>query len=99
MRNELPSFYEPSSLSPTGKLTGKLRWDVQREGNEVVKKTIIANIHEQGRALLTKAALDNVGALSALEAHLIEIAPFGEARYRQIVVSYCLGAANKIIRW
>lgn len=99
MRNELPSFYEPLSLSPTGKLTGKLRWDVQRESNEVAKKVIVANIHEQGRALLTKVALDNLGALSALEAHLTEIAPFGEARYRQIVDSYCLGAANKIMRW
>ena len=99
MRNELPSFYEPLSLSTTGKLTGKLKYSVQREGSEIVKKVIVSNIHEQGRALLAKTALDNLGALSALEAHLTQVAPYGEERYQRIIDAYALGAAQKIVRW
>jgi hypothetical protein len=43
--------------------------------------------------------LNNLGALSALEGHLIEVAPLGEARYRAIVDAYALGAAQAIQRW
>jgi hypothetical protein len=55
--------------------------------------------HEQCRALLTKAALDNVAALSALEAHLCRVAPWGEERYRLINDTYALGAAIRLGRW
>jgi hypothetical protein len=99
MMNELPSLTGTFNPQTTGKLMGKLKWDVQREGNVVVKNVIVSNIHEQGRALLAKTALDNLGALSALEAHLTQIAPSGEERYRQIVDAYALGAAQKIWRW
>ncbi len=98
MKNELSSLPETFNPQTTG-LMGKLKWAVQRESSEVVKKVIVANMHEQGRALLAKTALDNLGALSALEAHLTQIAPYGEERYRQIVDAYALGAAQKIWRW
>lgn len=98
MKNELSSLPETFNPQTTG-LMGKLKWVVQRESSEVVKKVIVANMHEQGRALLAKTALDNLGALSALEAHLTQIAPYGEERYRQIVDAYALGAAQKIWRW
>ena len=99
MSNEL--FALPEIINPATKnmLTNKIRWAVQRDGSEVVKKAIIANMHEQGRALITKTALDNLGALSALEAHLIQIAPYGQERYRQVIDAYALGAASKIWRW
>jgi hypothetical protein len=60
---------------------------------------LIADTREQGRALLTNTSLQNVGALTALEQHLIQIAPLGEARYKHIVDSYAMGAAQAISRW
>lgn len=78
MKNELSTLPETFNPLATGKLMGKLKWAVQREGSEVVKKVIVANIHEQGRALLAKTALDNLGALSALGAHPNQIAPYGD---------------------
>jgi hypothetical protein len=95
MKNELISLTETFSPQTTGKLMGKIKSAAQREGSEV----IIANMHEQSRALLTKTALDNLGALSALEAHLTVLAPYGQERYKQIVDAYALGAAQKIWKW
>lgn len=82
-----------------GQLTGMTKWEAKQETAQIVKATLVAHVHEQGRALLANTALENVGALSALEAHLIQIAPQGEDRYRHIVNAYALGAAQKIARW
>lgn len=60
---------------------------------------MVAGTTEQVRALLTNDALMNVGALSALEGHLIQIAPTGAPRYKHIVDAYTLGAAQTIARW
>ncbi len=46
------------------------KWAVQRETNEVIRQTVVSNVHEQGRALLTHTALENLGALSSLEEQL-----------------------------
>lgn len=70
-----------------------------REIERVQAQALVADVREQGRAFLTNTALQNVGALSALEAHLIEVAPLGEARYKHIVDSYAAGAAQAIARW
>lgn len=99
MMNELSSLTQTFSPQTTGRLTGKLKYSVQRESNEIVKKVLVSNIHEQGRALLAKTALDNLGALSALEAHLTQVAPYGEERYQRIVDAYAYGAGQKIMRW
>ena len=70
-----------------------------REIERVVTQGLVTNTREQVRALLTNTALQNVGALSALEEHLIQIAPMGAARYEHIVDAYALGAAQTIARW
>jgi hypothetical protein len=80
-------------------LSGLAKWEAKRESGEMVKRTLVAAIHEQGRAHLTNMALENVGALSALENHLTQIAPHGAERYRHIVDAYTLGAAQKIAEW
>jgi hypothetical protein len=80
-------------------LSGMTKWEAKRETGEIVKRTLVAATHEQGRALLTNMALENVGALSALENHLTQIAPQGAERYRHIVDAYALGAAQKIAGW
>jgi len=70
-----------------------------REIERVVTQGLVTNTREQVRALLTNTALQNVGALSALEEHLNQIAPQGAARYEHIVDAYALGAAQTIARW
>ncbi|WP_448810386.1 hypothetical protein [Agromyces bauzanensis] len=71
----------------------------RREVERVQSRAIVAKLTEDGRALLTHTALEHVGALTALEQHLITVAPLGEARYREIVDSYTLGASAAIRRW
>lgn len=70
-----------------------------RQIERVVTQGLVANSREEVRALLTHTALQNVGALTALEEHLIKIAPLGAARYEAIVDAYALGAAQTIVRW
>lgn len=83
----------------TNKQIIETKSDMQKQSIEIIKNTIVADIHEQGRAILTKTALDNIGALSALENYLNLVAPSGQERYKQIVDAYALGAAQKIWRW
>lgn len=71
----------------------------RREVEQVQRRAIVAKLTEDGRAFLTHTALEHVGALTALEQHLITVAPLGEARYREIVDSYTLGASGAIRRW
>lgn len=81
------------------RMSGSVKRQTVRDIERVQARTLVANVHEEGRGLLTNTALQNVGALSALEQHLIQIAPLGEARYKHIVDAYALGAANAIARW
>lgn len=71
----------------------------RREAERVQARAIVAKLTEDGRAHLANTALEHVGALTALEQHLITVAPLGEARYREIVDSYTLGASAAIRRW
>ncbi len=76
---------------------------VQRETSIELARTAgqgqVLKAREDIRAAITSAALQNVGALSALEQHLIEVAPMGAERYRHIVDAYTMGAAQTIARW
>lgn len=101
-------FGSTTELAPLGgafsqqslaQMSGGAQRQTVREVERVVGKAIVADTYEQGRALLTNTALNNVGALSALEQHLIQVAPLGEARYKHIVDAYAMGAANAISRW
>ena len=80
-------------------MSGSMQRQAGREIEKVQAQALIADTREQGRALLTNTSLQNVGALTALEQHLIQIAPLGEARYKHIVDSYAMGAAQAIQRW
>lgn len=71
----------------------------RRDLEQVRRRAFVAKLTEDVRAGLTHTALEHVGALSALEMHLITIAPIGEARYREIVDSYTLAASAAIRRW
>ena len=80
-------------------MSGSMQRQAGREIERVQAQALIADTREQGRALLTNTALQNVGALTALEQHLIQVAPLGEARYKHIVDAYAMGAAQAISRW
>lgn len=100
-----------SELLPFGSLNNSvLTRAEQRDRAVVVRQTrqsldrvnaaaVVAMATERTRASLTEEALLNAGALSALEGHLIGIAPLGEARYKAIVDGYAIGAAQAIGRW
>ncbi len=66
---------------------------------QVQSRALVAKLTEDARAWITNESLEHVGALSALEQHLLSVAPIGEARYRELVDSYTLGAAAAIRRW
>ncbi|KJF16968.1 hypothetical protein [Acidithrix ferrooxidans] len=99
MNNLIPANCDPIALQTLGQMTPSLARQTRRQIERVVGQGLVAEVHEQVRAVLANTALDNVGALSALEAHLIEIAPLGEARYKHIVDAYAMGAARVITRW
>lgn len=80
-------------------MSGSMQRQTGREIERVQAQALVADTREQGRALLTNTALQNVGALTALEQHLIQVAPLGEARYKHIVDAYAMGAAQAISRW
>ncbi|NYD66388.1 hypothetical protein [Agromyces atrinae] len=90
-----------SAMSPQGlsSLSLGIQRQTRREVERVQSRAIVAKLTEDGRAFVTHAALEHVGALTALEQHLITVAPLGEARYREIVDSYTLGASAAIRRW
>ncbi|MCO7202135.1 hypothetical protein NH287_01210 [Microbacterium sp. CnD16-F] len=90
-----------SAMSPQGlsSLSLGIQRQTRREVERVQSRAIVAKLTEDGRAFVTHTALEHVGALTALEQHLITVAPLGEARYREIVDSYTLGASAAIRRW
>lgn len=90
-----------SAMSPQGlsSLSLGIQRQTRREVERVQSRAILAKLTEEGRAFVTHTALEHVGALTALEQHLITVAPLGEPRYREIVDSYTLGASAAIRRW
>lgn len=71
----------------------------RRELERVQARGLVAKLTEDGRAMLALTALEHASALAALEEHCIRVAPLGEARYREILDSYALGASAAIGRW
>jgi len=71
----------------------------RRQLERVVGQTKVTKMTEEARGYLANQALEIVGALTSLEQQLIQVAPLGEARYKLIVDSYAMGAANTIARF
>lgn len=94
----LPSAQSHGSTGLAQMSMGMQR-QTRRELEAVQSRAVVSKLLEDGRAYLANSALDHVGALTALEQHLITVAPLGEARYREIVDSYTIGASAAIRRW
>ena len=99
MSTELLSTINTNGLQSSARMSMGMRKQLSRAIERLQGEAAIAALTEDGRARLTNLALENVGALTALEQHLITVAPLGEARYREIVDSYTLGASAAIRRW
>lgn len=98
-KTELAPLGGAFSANGLAQMSSSAQRQTGREIERVQAQALVADVREQGRALLTNTALQNVGALSALEAHLIQVAPLGEARYKHIVDAYAMGAAQAVARW
>jgi hypothetical protein len=57
------------------------------------------NLWEQGRAVLASTAMENVGALSAMEGYLCQVAPSGSHRYKAIADAYTAAVCRTILDW
>jgi len=90
-----------NGLSPQSleQMSRPMQRQATREIERVVTQGLVVNTREQVRALLADTALQNVGALSALEEHINQVAPSAAARCQTIVDAYALGAAQTIARW
>ena len=99
VKNELMALTGGFNSEAFGNLPAPVKRGIRQESSLVIKKTIVAGLHEQGRAMLTNVALENIGALSALEDHLCQVAPGGAERYKAVVDAYTFGACQTIARW
>jgi len=70
-----------------------------RQVERVVAQGLAINSREQVRAMMAHTAMQNLGALTALMEHLIQVAPLGAAHYEAILSAYGFGAAETIARW
>ncbi len=84
--------------SSGGLFPSQIQRATQRELERTIGEALVVRTREQARGALTNEVLETAGALTALESHLIQIAPLGEARYRAIVDSFVMGAATSIAR-
>jgi hypothetical protein len=68
-------------------------------GGNFTQALAITNLHEQGRALLTSTALESIGALSAMEGYLCQMAPSGAHRYKALIDVCTKRMAETIYDW
>lgn len=99
--NQLQSTSGGSAVAPQAfrGLSMGIQRQTRREVEQVQARAVVAKLVEDGRAHLTNTALEHVGALTALEQHLISVAPLGEAGYREIVDSFTVATSASIRRW
>ncbi|KZE42038.1 hypothetical protein [Microbacterium sp. T32] len=97
-KNELAQLGAAFTSTGLAQMSAGMQRQTSREAERVQAQAIVAEVKEQGRAFLTNSVLQNVGALTALEQHLIQVAPLGEARYKHVVDAFTIGAAQAISR-
>ena len=94
--SELSLAPSRNSLSPVSILA---TIGAERSNNLELRNATALAVHENYRALLTKVALDNVAALSALEAQLSNMAPLGQERYKTILDAHTMSTIMRLARW
>lgn len=98
----MPGELTPANETPSqaGGLFGPnaVQRQVRRDVELAHGRASLAYATEEARGILANHALEIAGSLSAMETQLLQVAPLGEARYKLIVDSYAMGAANAINR-
>lgn len=69
------------------------------KANAMVCDAAVAVFDEHARAYLANTALENLGALTALEQYLAKQTPLERERFSQIVNAYAIGATRRIMAW
>ena len=98
-KKELASLGGAFTSAGLAQMDARMQRQTGREMDQVRSRAVVAATVEQGRGFIAELALNEVGSLSALETHLIQVAPLGEARYKHIVDAYAMGAARTIARF
>lgn len=98
-KKELASLGVRFTSAGLSQMGGRLERQMGREVDGVRSRAVLAATVELGRGFITDLALHEAGSLSALETHLIQVAPLGEARYKHLADAYALGAARTIARF
>ena len=99
MSNELMLSGGTAQIQSLDNMSWSVQRQTRREIEQVAKRAIVANVHEQARAQLCQTALINTGVLSALEEHIIGIAPLAASRCQAIADAYVIGASKKLMQW
>ena len=92
-RDATPSILLPATtgLSPGG-------WLAASAGNKIVQTAMVEATREQCNAFIVCSALQNVGALSSLEAQIAQSVPSSRDRLRVILDGYCYNLAMRMAR-
>jgi|GEM_PF-2369467 len=98
MANNTMTRYTGSSTGLSSYSSGGSYGLSDYSGN-FVQALSITNMHEQGRAILASTALENVGALSAMEGYLCQVAPSGAHRYKAVADAYTAAVIQTIMDW
>lgn len=70
-----------------------------RPGKQILRNAQLAAVHDYCCSAYSSSALKHVGALSMMEAQLIQMYPQGRARYEAIVNSYTQTVVRTIDRF
>lgn len=71
----------------------------QRSAKTMLENAALEAGHNRCRALLTKAALEETGALAMMAGRLAQMAPEGSEFYHEILRAYAEKTVQQIERW
>jgi len=97
----MPSTLTRYSGASTGlsSYSGNSSYGLSDYGGNFTQALAFTNLREQGRTLIAITGLENVGAMSAMEGYLSQVAPSGAHRYKAIADAYTAAVINTIMDW
>lgn len=94
-QNDYSAALSPSNFS-TDHMPIATKRQIHKDSCEVVRAVVRKNMIENGMALITNTALNNIANLSMLEQQLSEMAPSAEPRLKLIVDQYTLRSNQRL---
>jgi len=87
------------SMQTLDTMSRPLQRQTTREIEQVAKRAIVANVHEEARAQLCQQAMINAGIMSSLEEQLIQMCPLGSSRFQTLADAFVIGASKRLMTW